>query len=213
MTVMLFLWLVLLPSKLWWSVQFHTLLTSIFSFSNLSPRSFSGLKSLARFGSILNLYPRTQLSPKFESHILDFVLEASIWASAHDASTICLKLKAAFLPPRVQNCKQQKPTLANSSRKWIHWEDIRWLTGLTGKPEDQAWKMGRNPGSLGHREHGQVHSIGGVCWGRCPGAGFPRTQSTLVFSVSVTFQCGPWWLDFCIIPPRFKDLGWGFWLV
>ena len=128
-------------------------------------------------------------------------------------STICLKLKAAFLPPRVQNCKQQKPTLANSSRRQIHWEDIRWLTGSTGKPEDQAWKMGRNPGSLRHREHGQVHSIGGVCWGRCPGADFPRIQSTLAFSVSATFQCGPWRLDFCIIPPRFKDLGWGFQLV
>lgn len=112
---------------------------------------FLWLNSLALFRSILNLYSQIQHAPKLESHTSNCVLGSSIWACAHDASAMCVKLKAVFLPHRVLNCKQQKPTLANSSRKWIHWEGIRWLIGWTGKPEDQARKMGRNPGSLGRR--------------------------------------------------------------
>lgn len=114
-----------------------------------------------------------------------------------------------FVPLGLLNCKQQKPTLANSHRKWIHREDIRWLTGSTGKPEYQAWKTGRSPGSLGHSEHSQIHPTG-VCWGRCLGAGCPSflpspPRSGLDFDFSTELPVWCLTASFCVIPPNLKS--------
>lgn len=67
------------------------------------------------------------------------MLEASIWASGQDTSTVI------FVPHRILNCKQQKPALANSSRKCIHWEDIRWVHWVGRDPRGPSTENGQEP--------------------------------------------------------------------
>lgn len=50
-------------------------------------------------------------------------------------------------PIRILGCKQQKTIMINLSRKIIHWKNIRQLTEIIKRLENQIWKTVETKGS------------------------------------------------------------------